>query len=330
MNAVGTPDYIAPEVLLGLPHGEDVDWWALGCVLFELVVGVPPFSAETVEQTFDNIIAKRLEWPDDVEASDDLKDCVDKLLELSPERRLGGGKPGALDLRRHRFFSGIDWEQLRAQRAPFVPTISDDADTSFFDSRQQVFGQPPPLADASSAPDERIPPADTFLWVNFGHLAEKTREQQASRTDLTVLVVVCIGGYIATAFLIPVVGPKCLAKGLSGRDLHKHSDALIPETLGIVSGTISIICSVLLQLHHAKGQQDDPFDYYESGLLSMTLMLMLGFADDLAASVCRVLEAIGAPAFLSIVPLNIDSPIGFPRAPPTFAAFVSVQLAGSK
>eukprot|EP00727_Mastigamoeba_balamuthi_P008748 m51a1_g4496 hypothetical protein (632) ;mRNA; f:338330-342306 len=106
-------------------------------------------------------------------------------------------------------------------------------------------------------------------------------QQQASRTDLTVLVVVCIGGYIATAFLIPVVGPKCLAKGLSGRDLHKHSDALIPETLGIVSGTISVICSVLLQLHHAKGQQDDPFDYYESGLLSMTLMLMLGFADDM-------------------------------------------------
>eukprot|EP00727_Mastigamoeba_balamuthi_P008747 m51a1_g4495 putative serine threonine protein kinase 15 (948) ;mRNA; f:334169-337356 len=176
MHAVGTPDYIAPEVLLGLPHGEDVDWWALGCVLFELVVGVPPFSAETVEQTFDNITAKRLEWPDDVEASDGLKDCVDKLLELSPERRLGGGKPGELDLRSHRFFEGIDWEQLRAQRAPFVPTISDDADTSFFDSRQQVFGQPPPLADASSAPDERIPPADTFLWVNFGHLAEKTRE----------------------------------------------------------------------------------------------------------------------------------------------------------
>eukprot|EP00727_Mastigamoeba_balamuthi_P008755 m51a1_g4501 putative protein kinase domain containing protein (678) ;mRNA; r:356641-361440 len=158
MHAVGTPDYIAPEVLLGLPHGEDVDWWALGCVLFELVVGVPPFSAETVEQTFDNITAKRLEWPDDVEASDGLRGLRE------------------LDLRSHRFFEGIDWEQLRAQRAPFVPTISDDADTSFFDSRQQVFGQPPPLADATSAPDERIPPADTFLWVNFGHLAEKTRE----------------------------------------------------------------------------------------------------------------------------------------------------------
>eukprot|EP00727_Mastigamoeba_balamuthi_P008758 m51a1_g4504 putative protein kinase domain containing protein (1201) ;mRNA; f:371786-380544 len=188
MHAVGTPDYIAPEVLLGLPHGEDVDWWALGCVLFELVVGVPPFSAETVEQTFDNITAKRLEWPDDVEASDGLKDCVDKLLELSPERRLGGGKPGELDLRSHRFFEGIDWEQLRDQRAPFVPAITDDVDTSFFDSRLQIFGQPPPLAGSGSASDERIPPADTFLWVNFGHLAEKTREalhqqQQQQQAD---------------------------------------------------------------------------------------------------------------------------------------------------
>ena len=60
---MGTPDYLAPELLLGAPHGPAVDWWSLGATLFELLTGAPPFNAATPEEIFDNVLSRRVSWP---------------------------------------------------------------------------------------------------------------------------------------------------------------------------------------------------------------------------------------------------------------------------
>ncbi len=86
----GTPDYLAPEILLRHPHGEGADWWGLGVVLYELLVGVPPFSDETPELVFSNILALNLEFPEGEESlSAEAEGAVRALLRLEQQERAG-------------------------------------------------------------------------------------------------------------------------------------------------------------------------------------------------------------------------------------------------
>ncbi|XP_062114195.1 probable serine/threonine protein kinase IREH1 [Humulus lupulus] len=62
-STVGTPDYLAPEILLGIGHGTTADWWSVGVILFELIVGIPPFNAEHPQTIFDNILNRKIPWP---------------------------------------------------------------------------------------------------------------------------------------------------------------------------------------------------------------------------------------------------------------------------
>ena len=104
----GTPDYIAPEVIDGLSHGQSVDWWAMGVILFEFLNGTPPFTADTKEEIFRKIVLEApAEWSE--EASPEAKDLVARLLEKDPKKRLGAG--GAGEIKSHAFFSGIEWEK---------------------------------------------------------------------------------------------------------------------------------------------------------------------------------------------------------------------------
>lgn len=64
-GAIGTPDYLAPELLLGTGHTPAVDWWSLGCILFEFVLGVPPFHADSPQEIFQNILDLDIHWPED-------------------------------------------------------------------------------------------------------------------------------------------------------------------------------------------------------------------------------------------------------------------------
>ena len=88
----GTPDYLAPELLLRRPHTAAVDWWGLGVCLYEFVTGVPPFSDESPEAVFDNILALRLEWPSETDGdaplSEDVVKAIMSLLKLDPEQRI--------------------------------------------------------------------------------------------------------------------------------------------------------------------------------------------------------------------------------------------------
>ncbi|KAJ8536695.1 hypothetical protein K7X08_035096 [Anisodus acutangulus] len=132
-SVVGTPDYLAPEILLGMGHGATADWWSVGVILFELLVGIPPFSAEHPQQIFDNIINRDIPWPKiPEEMSLDVYDLINKLLNENPVQRLGA--TGAGEVKRHPLFRDINWDTLARQKATFVPS-ADAHDTSYFMSR---------------------------------------------------------------------------------------------------------------------------------------------------------------------------------------------------
>lgn len=133
-SAVGTPDYLAPEILLGTGHAETADWWSVGVILFELLTGIPPFNAEHPQTIFDNILNRKIPWPDvPEEMSYEAMDLIDKLLTEDPNQRLGS--KGAAEVKRHPFFKDINWDTLQRQKAAFVPTSDGALDTSYFTSR---------------------------------------------------------------------------------------------------------------------------------------------------------------------------------------------------
>ncbi|KAM3374844.1 putative serine/threonine protein kinase IREH1 [Capsicum galapagoense] len=133
-SAVGTPDYLAPEILLGTGHGFTADWWSVGIILFELIVGVPPFNAEHPQKIFDNILNRKIPWPVvPEEMSAEAQDLIDGLLTEDPNMRLGAG--GASEVKQHPFFRDINWDTLARQKAAFVPASEGALDTSYFTSR---------------------------------------------------------------------------------------------------------------------------------------------------------------------------------------------------
>ncbi|XP_038893957.1 probable serine/threonine protein kinase IREH1 isoform X2 [Benincasa hispida] len=133
-SAVGTPDYLAPEILLGTGHGATADWWSVGIILFELIVGIPPFNAEHPQTIFDNILNRKIPWPQiPEEMSHDAQDLIDRLLTEDPHQRLGA--IGASEVKQHMFFKDINWDTLARQKAAFVPTSESALDTSYFTSR---------------------------------------------------------------------------------------------------------------------------------------------------------------------------------------------------
>ncbi|KAJ8553499.1 hypothetical protein K7X08_024177 [Anisodus acutangulus] len=133
-SAVGTPDYLAPEILLGTGHGFTADWWSVGVILFELIVGIPPFNAEHPQKIFDNILNRNIPWPGvPEEMSPEAYDLIDRFLTEDPNQRLGAG--GAAEVKQHPFFRDINWDTLARQKAAFVPTSENALDTSYFTSR---------------------------------------------------------------------------------------------------------------------------------------------------------------------------------------------------
>ncbi|XP_013079092.2 microtubule-associated serine/threonine-protein kinase 3-like isoform X6 [Biomphalaria glabrata] len=131
----GTPEYIAPEVILRSGYGKPVDWWSMGIILYEFLVGCVPFFGDTPEELFSQVINENIQWPDedDWQVRDDAKDLIKGLLQHDPLQRLGTG--GAQEVKEHVFFTGLNWENLLRQKAEFVPQLDGEDDTSYFDSR---------------------------------------------------------------------------------------------------------------------------------------------------------------------------------------------------
>ncbi|KAI0340928.1 kinase-like protein [Trametopsis cervina] len=139
-STVGTPDYIAPEIFLQKGYGNECDWWSLGAIMFECLVGYPPFCSETTQDTYTKIVNWQhyLLFPDDVHLSREAEDLIRRLI-TSQDRRLA-----VEQIKHHPFFFGVNWNAIRQIDAPFIPRLKSITDTSYFptDELEQVPEEP--------------------------------------------------------------------------------------------------------------------------------------------------------------------------------------------
>ncbi|KAJ7947956.1 Protein kinase like protein [Quillaja saponaria] len=120
LSFVGTHEYLAPEILNSEAHGSAVDWWTLGILMFELLYGYTPFKGVEHEITMANIVARALEFPKEPAVPAMAKDLISQLLVKDQDIRLGS-RIGALAIKQHPFFQGVNWALLRCTTPPFVP-----------------------------------------------------------------------------------------------------------------------------------------------------------------------------------------------------------------
>ncbi|XP_063113185.1 serine/threonine-protein kinase N2 isoform X7 [Cavia porcellus] len=129
----GTPEFLAPEVLTETSYTRAVDWWGLGVLIYEMLVGESPFPGDDEEEVFDSIVNDEVRYPRFL--STEAISIMRRLLRRNPERRLGAGEKDAEDVKKHPFFRLIDWSALMDKKVkpPFVPTIRGREDVSNFD-----------------------------------------------------------------------------------------------------------------------------------------------------------------------------------------------------
>ncbi|KAL8348670.1 hypothetical protein RB598_001776 [Gaeumannomyces tritici] len=176
-SAVGTPDYIAPELIRGAGYTRSIDWWSLGAITYESLIGWAPFASEVARDTYVKISnwPQHLYFPDDVQMSRSaenlIRRCVFFFFSLSPpfgryldkSASAGGkannhthththththslmcepenrlGREGAAEIKKHSFFNGVDFEGLRRIAAPFKPHLTSETDTAHFPSEEEL------------------------------------------------------------------------------------------------------------------------------------------------------------------------------------------------
>ena len=127
----GTPEYLAPEIIQSKGHGKAVDWWALGILIYEMISGYPPFYDENPFGIYQKILAGRIDFPRHFDPY--AKDLVKKLLTADRSKRFGCLRDGADDVKRHRWFKGVDWARVynRRVKPPYVPGFASSDDTCF-------------------------------------------------------------------------------------------------------------------------------------------------------------------------------------------------------
>uniref|UniRef100_A0A8C5WSX9 Protein kinase C n=1 Tax=Laticauda laticaudata TaxID=8630 RepID=A0A8C5WSX9_LATLA len=147
----GTPEFLAPEILTDPSYTRAVDWWGLGVLIFEMLVGESPFHGDNEEEMFDSIISEEIRFPQFL--SELSTSLLHKLLQKCPERRLGAGAKDAEEVKIHPFFKEMNWAALFAQKLkpPLVPILKSATDVSNFD--KEFTSQKPVL----TPPDEAIP-----------------------------------------------------------------------------------------------------------------------------------------------------------------------------
>ena len=136
-SCVGTAYYVAPEVLNKNGYDKDIDWWSVGIIFFEMLVGYAPFcSKETSEVCFKVVNWKDyLKIPKKTKISEEAKDLIFKMINNSNERL---GKKGAEEIKKHPFFKDVDWDNIRNSKAPFIPELKNEYDTKYFEKFEEI------------------------------------------------------------------------------------------------------------------------------------------------------------------------------------------------
>ncbi|CAL1696859.1 unnamed protein product [Somion occarium] len=175
-SIVGSPDYMAPEVLRGKPYTYSVDYWSLGCIFFEFLAGFPPFSGSTPEETWANLknwstVLRRPHYdnPEDMifNLSDVAWDAVTRLIAHASVRY------SSLDqLKSHPFFKNVKWDNVRSTRAPFVPALDSEIDTGYYDDftsaeDMEKYAEVKEKQRNVEAVREKEEPFSRGVWVGF-------------------------------------------------------------------------------------------------------------------------------------------------------------------
>jgi protein kinase A len=128
----GTPEYLAPEILLNKGHGKPVDWWTFGVLVYEMCAGIDPFNDEDPMLIYQKILKGKLKFPTTFNSN--AKSLVKHLLESDLSKRYGNLKGGVADIKNHRFFKGLDWNNLVEMKITpsYLPKVSSGSDTSNF------------------------------------------------------------------------------------------------------------------------------------------------------------------------------------------------------
>jgi len=144
----GTPEYIAPEVLLNKGHGKPVDWWTLGILIYEMIVGYAPFVDEDPMGIYQKILSGKIVFPKIFDKN--AKGLVKRLLTADLGKRYGNLKNGVDDIKQHKWFKDINWTELLEKKvtANFKPTVKSESDTSNFDDYPDSDEMPPIVAAA--------------------------------------------------------------------------------------------------------------------------------------------------------------------------------------
>ncbi|KAH7299576.1 hypothetical protein KP509_24G018800 [Ceratopteris richardii] len=163
-STVGTPDYIAPEVLLKKGYGMECDWWSLGAIMYEMLIGYPPFYSDEPMTTCRKIVSWRnhLKFPEEVKLSIEAKDLISKLL-CDVEHRLG--TKGAHEIKAHPWFKGLPWDRLYEIEAAFKPVVTDALDTQNFEKFEEVATQSQPTS--KSGPWRKMLPSKDVNFVGY-------------------------------------------------------------------------------------------------------------------------------------------------------------------
>ncbi|XP_077461739.1 ribosomal protein S6 kinase beta-2-like [Stigmatopora argus] len=166
----GTIEYMAPEILSRSGHNKAVDWWSLGALMYDMMTGSPPFTADNRKKTIDKILKCKLNLPPYLTI--DAKDLVKKLLKKNPAQRLGSSKADCAEIKGHPFFKQIKWSDLLAKRVepPYKPQLHSDEDASQFDTR---FTRQTPV---DSPDDTSLGQSEDVTFAGFTYVAPSVLE----------------------------------------------------------------------------------------------------------------------------------------------------------
>ncbi|KAM5299059.1 serine/threonine-protein kinase N3 [Ctenodactylus gundi] len=165
----GTPEFLAPEVLTQDTYTRAVDWWGLGVLLYEMLVGECPFPGDTEEEVFDCIVNTDALYPHFLSVQ--ALELIQKLLQKCPEQRLGAGEQDAEEIKVQLFFRTTNWQALlaRTARPPFVPTLCGPADLRYFEG--EFTGLPPTLTPP--APRRPLSACQQAAFRDFDFVSER-------------------------------------------------------------------------------------------------------------------------------------------------------------
>lgn len=188
-SIVGSPDYMAPEVLKGEEYEFSVDYWSLGCMHFEALTGFPPFAGATVDETWKNLkhwreVLKRPVWEDpnyfiSNRTWNFITSCI-----ASKTKRFSSIK----DVYEHQYFAEVDWKTLRSQRAPFVPELDSETDAGYFDdfSNEADMAKYKEVHDKQTALEnmaDRDDPMSKSLFVGFTFRHRKPTTEEGGKSS---------------------------------------------------------------------------------------------------------------------------------------------------